>query len=182
MKSLEHVDGRGRDVDRLVLETCLVDSRPVDSFHEDERPPVDDRVGARDANGGHRQAGLVEGGHDLALAEDIRRPGDARSGRGEAQHVARGPLGGLGVDEIGEAGMSLGDQLDGLQSELGTLGKRVPNDRFEVSADLIAHSRCATSPSAPTMRRSPSARTMLMLVKYGYMRRWPGSRCSTSVR
>src|SRR5258708_22591760 len=78
--------------------------------------------------------------------------------------------------------MSLGNQLDGLQSELGTLGKRVPNDRFEVTADLVVHSRCATSPSAPTMRRSPSARTTLMLVKYGYMRRWPGSRCSTSVR
>src|SRR4029077_14552188 len=117
-----------------------------------EGPAIDDRVGADDGNGRGGEVRVVKGRHDASLAHDVSGRGYARAGRREAQDV----FAILRAHEVRETGVAFGDGLD---------RRNASADRFlEVCAYLIGHSRCAVSPSAPTIWRSPSTRRVLMLV------------------
>ena len=106
----------------------------------------------------------MQGGHDPALADNVCRSGDAGAGRREAEHVTRRPIAVFDCDEVREAGMSFRDWLDCCHAQVGA-AELFAALGLEVLPDLICHSRCAVSPSAPTMRRLPTALTTLMLVK-----------------
>ena len=92
----------------------------------------------------------MEGGHDAALADDVGGAGDAGAGRGEAQNV---PIT-FDLNEVRKPGMSAWYGIDRINPP--------PQQLREVGLD--AHARCEVSHRAPTMRRSPSARTTLTLV------------------
>src|SRR5881409_1964681 len=106
----------------------------------------------------------MQGGHDAALADHVRRACNARAGRWQSQHVACWPVVVPDVDEVGEPRVSLGYRLDGHQAEFGALREHLLDHRLEVFADLFCHSRWPMSPKVPTMRRSPNALIVLMLV------------------
>src|ERR1700682_825640 len=105
----------------------------------------------------------MQRGHDAALPGDVGRGRATCPGRRKATHVASAAVAAFDRDEIGEAGMTFGYGLDGRHAEVG-VAELLAELGLEVLPDLFAHSRCATSPSAATLRRSPSALTTLILV------------------
>ena len=105
----------------------------------------------------------MQGSHDPALPDDIGWSGDACAWGWKAKYVARRAIAAFDGDEISEARMTFRDRLDRIDPHLRA-AELIAKVVFEVPPDLLAHSRWATSPSAPTMRRSPSALTTLMLV------------------
>ena len=140
LQFLEHLHSGLGDVERPLLFSGLFDAHTLDRLHEHEWPPVYDRIGGQDWDRGGGQAGIVKGGHDAALADDISRTGDPRAGRGEAQDVTTRAIAIFDGHEVREPGMALRDGVD-----RGHVQSRPAEPltalRLEVFANAFAHSR-----------------------------------------
>jgi len=148
----------GRRLEQLGVKVAISAAIPdeldrIVGFVRREGPAVDHGFGAHGRDGRSGEGRRVKRLHDPALPDDIRRPRDARPGRRQSQDVA---LAAIDRDEIREARMALRNGID--------RDDACAQLRLEVGLDPVAHSRWAMSPMAPAMRRSPSARTTLMLV------------------
>lgn len=105
----------------------------------------------------------MKSGHDATLAHDVRGPGDARAGRGEAEDKAARSMAFVDGDEVCEPGMPFWYRVDRNHPQVWAPQALTALD-FEIGADLFSQSRCAVSAIVPTMRTSPNARTTLTLV------------------
>src|SRR5438552_9135699 len=176
LQRLQRLDRGARQLQRIrSAGRGSLDALARERLHQHIGPAIDHRLGRHRDDARHGKALRVERLHDATLTGDVGGTGDPRSRWREPQDGAPAAE----LDPVSEAGVAFRNRLQLEHALADRAGQVVANLRID-----SAHraSRCDTSKSVPTARRSPRARTMLTPVKGGYSRSDPGVRRSTAAR